>query len=67
MLTARILEEDRLKAFKLGIDDYITKPFSADELKARIYNLIKNKISRSEEKEISFEGVYPSFSQKWLN
>ena len=56
MITARVLEEDRLKGFKLGIDDYIAKPFSADELKARIYNLIKNKVSRSEEdKEISFE------------
>lgn len=32
----------------MGIDDYITKPFSADELKARVYNLIKNKQSRQE-------------------
>lgn len=46
MLTARVLEEDKLKGFQLGIDDYITKPFSSLEIKARIYNLLKNKQSR---------------------
>ncbi len=57
MLTARALEEDKLRGFQLGIDDYLTKPFSADELRARIKNLLKNKISRSkaEEDNISFD------------
>ncbi|NND35021.1 MAG: helix-turn-helix domain-containing protein [Saprospiraceae bacterium] len=48
MLSARDLEEDKLQGFQLGIDDYLTKPFSPAELKARIYNLIKNKFNRSE-------------------
>ncbi len=46
MLTARALEEDKLQGFKLGVDDYITKPFSSKELLARIDNLLRNKLER---------------------
>ncbi|WP_367390890.1 ATP-binding protein [Lewinella sp. LCG006] len=46
LLTARHLEEDKLRGFQLGIDDYITKPFSTKELLARINNLIENKHKR---------------------
>lgn len=35
-LTARVLEQDKINAFMVGGDDYITKPFSMDELLARI-------------------------------
>lgn len=35
-LTARSLEEDRLRGFEIGGDDYITKPFSIAELTHRI-------------------------------
>ncbi len=35
-LTAKSLEEDRLTGFKIGADDYITKPFSMDELLLRV-------------------------------
>ena len=48
MLTARNLEEDKLKGLRLGVDDYLTKPFSPNELRARIHNLVKNKKSRAE-------------------
>lgn len=41
MLTARTLEQDKLLAFGLGADDYVTKPFSLLELKARAQALLK--------------------------
>jgi signal transduction histidine kinase len=46
LLTARHLEDDKLRGFQLGIDDYITKPFSTKELLARINNLVRNKMER---------------------
>lgn len=41
MLTARSEEADKLQGFELGIDDYVTKPFSTRELMARIKALLK--------------------------
>jgi len=49
MLTARSDEYDQLKGFKLGADDYVTKPFSPSVLMARIKNLIKKEYTESEE------------------
>lgn len=46
LLTARTLPEDKIRGFQLGIDDYVTKPFSLPELKARAYNLLENKLER---------------------
>ncbi len=48
-LSAKIMEEDKIKGFQLGVHDYITKPFNQNEYLARVYNLITNKISRSSE------------------
>jgi DNA-binding response OmpR family regulator len=39
MLTAKDTEEDKLKGFRLGADDYLVKPFSLPELEARIVAL----------------------------
>lgn len=36
LLTAKTAEEDKLHGFQLGVDDYVTKPFSFAELGARI-------------------------------
>jgi len=40
-MTAKTLKEDRLKGFKLGSDDYITKPFSTEELRLRINTVLR--------------------------
>lgn len=47
-LTAKKLKEDRLKGLKLGADDYITKPFDADELVLRVQNILRRSGKLSE-------------------
>ena len=42
MLTARSEMEDRLKALRIGVDDYLLKPFVEDELLSRVRNLLGN-------------------------
>ncbi len=49
MLTARSDEYDQLKGFKLGADDYVTKPFSPSVLMARINKLLKRDNKSHEE------------------
>lgn len=41
MLTARDDEEDKVFGLRLGADDYLTKPFSINELMARVNSLIR--------------------------
>ena len=42
-LTAKSLKEDRIKGLKIGADDYITKPFSIEELILKIKVFLKRK------------------------
>ncbi len=42
MLTARADLRDKLKALRIGVDDYLLKPFEEEELLARIENLLNN-------------------------
>ena len=48
MLTAKDQEVDKLRAFHLGVDDYITKPFSFAELTARV-GAVLSRLHRSAE------------------
>lgn len=41
MLSARSEEYDKLNGFEIGIDDYVTKPFSPKELMARVKAILK--------------------------
>jgi DNA-binding response OmpR family regulator len=40
-LTAKSMQEDKLKGFQVGADDYLTKPFNMEELVARIQAILR--------------------------
>jgi DNA-binding response OmpR family regulator len=42
MLTARADTKMKIRALRIGVDDYVTKPFQEEELLVRIANLLKN-------------------------
>jgi DNA-binding response OmpR family regulator len=40
-LTAKVMTDDKIEGFKAGGDDYLTKPFAAEELSLRVKSLLK--------------------------
>ena len=66
-LTAKTLKEDILEGFKLGADDYITKPFSMEELVFRIEAILRRtKGKKSRESTIYHLGEFTFDTQKQL-
>jgi len=57
MLTARGDEQDELQGFKLGVDEYISKPFSPKILVARIEAILRRTSRASEEDVLSCGGI----------
>jgi DNA-binding response OmpR family regulator len=51
MLTAKSAEGDKLRGFRLGVDDYVTKPFSLAELGARVSAVLSRAAARRETSE----------------
>ncbi|MDB5257923.1 MAG: DNA-binding response regulator [Chitinophagaceae bacterium] len=62
-LSARSLNEDRIMGFRLGADDYITKPFSMEELLFRIDVFIRRSKINIPEKNLVTIGRYSFHSQ----
>lgn len=57
MLSARDSEIDKVRALKIGADDYVTKPFNISELVARIHALLRRKN----------RGQAPAADYRWRN
>ncbi len=57
MLTARGDEQDELQGFKLGVDEYISKPFSPKILVARIEAVLRRAQADTQEGRLSCGGV----------
>ncbi len=56
LLTAKASGEDKIEGLKIGADDYIKKPFNAEELEVRIKNLIEQR--RKLRKYFKSQGVF---------
>jgi len=65
-LTAKTLKEDVLRGFKIGADDYLTKPFDSEVLLAKIKAILKgrNLIKVPEVEEFLFEIGKYNFNSK---
>jgi signal transduction histidine kinase/DNA-binding response OmpR family regulator/ligand-binding sensor domain-containing protein len=67
MLTARSEPTDRLSALRLGVDDYLTKPFLAEELTTRIVNLLKRfNIRQKAAENPGKPGIDSAYDQQWI-
>lgn len=53
-LTAKTMKEDIIEGFKLGADDYISKPFNSEELLYRIQAILKRSTKVSEPLKTEF-------------
>lgn len=71
MLTARSDAHLKLKALRMGVDDYLIKPFEEEELRVRIENLLRNQAIRmqyivKENPEKDTEPLVAEADRKWL-
>lgn len=62
-LTAKSLKEDRIRGFQMGCDDYITKPFSTEELSLRIEAILRrcmqrDNITKADQNQVYKLGTY---------
>ncbi|BAU57694.1 phosphate regulon transcriptional regulator PhoB [Halorhodospira halochloris] len=57
LLTARSEEEDKVQGLESGADDYVTKPFSPRELKARIKAVLRRTAPETSDETIEVSGL----------
>ena len=66
-LTAKDTEDDTLRGFGLGADDYVTKPFSVREVVARVKAVLNRAVRQPQQKEgeiIGYEGLVLDLGKK---
>jgi two-component system KDP operon response regulator KdpE len=57
MATVRSSDDDKVRGFRLGVDDYVTKPYSLDELEMRIRAILKRtQLREAEQPKIYDDG-----------
>lgn len=61
-LTAKTLKDDMLKGYKIGADDYLTKPFDSDILLLKIKSIFKRKKINSSESDLQYLYKFGDFS-----
>ena len=66
-LTAKSMKDDKLKGFELGADDYLTKPFSMDELMARMNAILKRTNTKEENHLYSINNFLFDFNTRVLS
>lgn len=66
-LSAKSMEEDRLKGFELGADDFLVKPFSMEELiyKVKVFLKRRNVLSQKPKEEIQI-GIFKFYPSKLI-
>lgn len=64
MLTAKGEEEDKIKGFSAGADDYVTKPFSIPELMARVKSQLRRAPEPVANGEFVFEDIHMDLIEK---
>ena len=57
MLTARADEKDELKGFELGVDEYVSKPFSPKILVARVEAILRRTNQAAKAEVLSYGGI----------
>jgi len=63
LLTARGEEEDKVRGFDVGVDDYLTKPFSPRELQARIKAILRRSGRLGKDGKIEIAGVTLDYNE----
>lgn len=69
MLTAMRGIDDRIKGFRAGADDFLTKPFAKDELLLRIEAILRRSMNLLERREFVFKGLalYPDSHTAYID